>query len=226
MKPDTAVQTLPPPPISTPARAWLATEYAVLFYALPLLYYLDIMKLPLIPYLCAMALVTTLYLLRRSAFDRKRFWNFDATRKGVGTVFAVFVVNAIGISLLVYFLLPERFLDMPGNRVTLWAIIMVFYPLVSVYPQEIIYRVFLFERYEPLFGASRIMILASAVAFGFGHIIMGNWIAVPMSLIGGILFAITYARSKSALLCSIEHALYGDLIFTIGLGSYFYAGDR
>lgn len=204
--------------------AWLIGEHALLFYLLPTLYYLDIVKLPLIPYLCAMALITTIYLLRAPTFDRAQFWNYTAAIKGLPTIFIAFVCNAIAITALVYFLIPERFLEIPRRSLGLWAFIMLLYPLFSVYPQEIIYRVFMFERYRPLFGSNAIMIAASAAAFGFGHIIFGNWIAVPMTLIGGILFAITYARSKSTLLVAIEHALYGDLVFTIGLGSYFYAG--
>ncbi len=41
---------------------------------------------------------------------------------------------------------------------------------------------------------------------------------------GGWLFADTYRQSRSLWLVCLEHALYGDLIFTIGLGTFFYHG--
>ncbi|MHB1155946.1 MAG: hypothetical protein ACYC26_03800 [Phycisphaerales bacterium] len=36
------------------------------------------------------------------------------------------------------------------------------------------------------------------------------------------MFTRTYQRTGSLLLAGIEHALYGDLLFTIGLGHYLY----
>lgn len=42
--------------------------------------------------------------------------------------------------------------------------------------------------------------------------------------IGGILFARTYERSNSLLAACIEHGLWGDLLFTLGLGWCFYTG--
>jgi uncharacterized protein len=68
--------------------------------------------------------------------------------------------------------------------------------------------------------------VASALAFGFVHIIFGSWISVVLSTIGGLLFALTYMKSGSLLLTCIEHALFGDFIFTIGLGQFFYHGAR
>ena len=101
---------------------------------------------------------------------------------------------------------------------------MVFYPLVSVYPQEVVFRAFIHERYAPVLGTGRAAAAASALAFGFVHVIFGNLLAVGLSLIGGWLFARRYQRSRSLLATSVEHALYGQLVFTIGLGAYFYHG--
>jgi hypothetical protein len=46
---------------------------------------------------------------------------------------------------------------------------------------------------------------------------------------GGLFFARTYLRARSALASTLEHALpehtlYGCWIFTVGLGRHFYAG--
>jgi hypothetical protein len=41
-----------------------------------------------------------------------------------------------------------------------------------------------------------------------------------------VALASTYERSRSTLLVSIEHALSGDVIFTVGVGSLFYSSAR
>ena len=45
-----------------------------------------------------------------------------------------------------------------------------------------------------------------------------NILVLFTTLIGGIFFTLTYNRSKSLLLTSIEHAIYGNWLFTIGMG--------
>ena len=60
---------------------------------------------------------------------------------------------------------------------------MVAYPVVSVYPQGILYRAFFFQRYATLFPGKWPMIVASAAAFALLHIIFRNSLAV--ALIGG-----------------------------------------
>jgi membrane protease YdiL (CAAX protease family) len=70
------------------------------------------------------------------------------------------------------------------------------------------------------------MILASAVAFSFAHIVFRNPIAVGFTLIGGLLFAWRYYVSGSLFTSSFEHALYGCWMFTVGLGEFFYRGMR
>lgn len=82
-------------------------------------------------------------------------------------------------------------------------------------------RAFFFERCEALFG--RATILMSAVAFAFLHLLYENVVAVVLTLAGGLLFSITYARSRSLRLVWLEHSLYGILVLTIGLGEFFHS---
>ena len=67
---------------------------------------------------------------------------------------------------------------------------MVLYPLLSVYPQAIIYRAFLFNRYALLFDGW-LVIAVSAASFSFMHIIFENPLAVILTMLGGIMFAKT-----------------------------------
>jgi uncharacterized protein len=103
---------------------------------------------------------------------------------------------------------------------------MIVYPLISVIPQEVLFRGYFFHRYGPLFGARLGMIAASALAFGWVHIIFGNWISVALTTVGGVLFGATYRKSGSLLLACLEHALFGNFIFTIGIGRFFVPGAR
>lgn len=52
--------------------------------------------------------------------------------------------------------------------------VILLYPLLSAAPQGLVYRVFFFHRYQILFRKPQTMILASAVAFAFSHIVFRN----------------------------------------------------
>ena len=133
-----------------------------------------------------------------------------------------FVLCGAALTLATWLLAPGLFLSLPLHRPRFWALIMLLYPLLSVWPQEIIFRRFLFARYEPIFG--RATVAVSALAFGYAHIIFLNAWAVLLTLAGGWLFARSYAATRSLTFSGVEHALYGCLVFTIGLGQYFYTG--
>lgn len=140
-------------------------------------------------------------------------------------VLALFVPVAAVIAALVWWYLPGQFLGLPRYLPGLWLTIMIFYPIASAASQELIYRVLFFHRYEVLFSGRRwLMLVANAVLFGAAHILFGNWIAIVLTGLGGLLFAWRYDRTRSFWPVWLEHSLYGDLVFTIGLGRYLYSG--
>jgi len=102
---------------------------------------------------------------------------------------------------------------------------MLLYPIWSAYPQELIYRTFFFERYKDIFFKKWLMILANSILFGFLHIIFGNWVSVLGATIIGFIFSLTYSKHQSLLAVATEHAIIGDIVFTIGLGQFFYVAD-
>lgn len=116
---------------------------------------------------------------------------------------------------------PERLLDWPRERPAMWLSVLLAYPLLSVLPQEMIYRQFLFRRLRSFRRDDRWSVAASALAFGALHGIYQNALAIALTLVGGWFFADTYRRTRSLRLVWAEHALYGVLIFTIGLGDFF-----
>jgi membrane protease YdiL (CAAX protease family) len=125
---------------------------------------------------------------------------------------------------LVWLLQPDSLFDFPRQKTAVWLVVMVAYPLISVVPQEIIYRAFFCRRYAPLFDNGAGMALASALVFGFAHIVFGNVIAVVLTLAGGWLFARTFQHTRSVPCVAVQHALFGATIFTVGLGNYFFHG--
>lgn len=196
----------------------------MLFFAVPLLLAYRAIRAPIIPFLIAVALLCFAVLMCDRSLPRRRLWDASHFFPRLARVLALFVVAGALMTGAVAWLLPACFLSLVRQQPVLWQLIMMLYPLLSVYPQEVIYRGFLFHRYRALFPKPWMMVCASAVTFGFVHIIFWNWLAVGLSLLGGFIFARTYQRTGSLLMTSIEHSLYGCLIFTVGLGKYFIPG--
>ena len=100
----------------------------------------------------------------------------------------------------------------------LWVVILFAYAMFSVYPQEIIYRTLYFQRYGSLFKNRSLFIFVNAIVFSLAHLFYRNSLVLVMTFLGGILFALTYDKTKSTLLVSIEHTIYGCWLFTVGMG--------
>jgi membrane protease YdiL (CAAX protease family) len=214
-------------PASAPASpVVLIAEMIALFVALPLAFRFKPFPFPPIPALWLVAGYCLYRLLHDPAFDRRMLWNSAALPGSAAQILLIFAVVALIVGAGVYVLAPARLFNFVRRAPGFWALVMCLYPVLSVYPQGIIYRVFFFERYRRLVGNSVLLVVLSAVAFSFAHIIFRNPIAVSFTLVGGLLFAWRYTETGSLLTSSFEHALYGCWMFTIGLGEYFYKGAR
>jgi uncharacterized protein len=206
------------------SRAWLAVEWGLLFAVLPTMVALKWLPLHILMLLVLAGAGCLVFLLLDRSFDRRQLWNLEGAARGIRQIVITFGVLAAMMALAVWLMTPERFLDLVTRKPVVWAVIMIGYPIVSVYPQEIIFRTFMFHRYERLFTDRRVMIAMSALAFGYAHVFFENNIAVLMTLVGGALFAWTYDKTRSTFAVWIEHGLYGCFIFTIGLGRFFFSG--
>ena len=205
---------------------FLTLEFAAVFVIVPLLIYCRrIPNLP-IPYLLFIALLAFLVLRTDPSFSLSQLTAWGNIRPFLAAILIRDAVCLAGLGIAVYFLAPQLLFSLVRRSPGLWALIFVLYPLLSVYPQEFLYRAFFFHRYQPVFGRGWGMLAASALAFGFVHIIFRNWLAVGLCVIGGFLFSLTYQTSGSFLLACLDHAIFGNFLFTIGLGQYFYHGSR
>lgn len=204
------------------ASSWL--ELGAIYFAAPLLILATRKRLVMLAVLWFGAIGAYRFVSRRRTRSFADEWNWAGLRAGAPGVVLRFAILAALVALALWHFAPHAFLSFPRQRPGFWLLVMVLYPVLSVLPQELIYRSFLFHRYEPLFGGAWRYVLASALIFGFAHIMFLNWIAPAMTVIGGALFATSYRRHGSLALSCLEHALYGDMIFTVGLGSYFFSG--
>lgn len=205
-------------------RVYLGAEYTALFFGGTTVYNMVMRGKPPIPALLALASGAAVYLRRSSTFDRAALWRTGAFGAQARSMAALAGSSALALSAVVAVLRREDLFDLPRRNPWLWLAVMVLYPALSVYPQELIFRSFLFHRYALVFGDGLGMVAASAAAFGYVHIIFGSWFSVVASGVGGWIFATRYLRTHSLFTVSVEHSLYGMLIFTVGLGRYFYHG--
>ncbi|HWY08711.1 MAG TPA: CPBP family intramembrane glutamic endopeptidase [Candidatus Acidoferrales bacterium] len=205
---------------------FLTLELTAVFVVVPvLIYYRGIPNLP-IPYILLTAFGAFLLLRRDATFSLSQLTSWGNFRPFLTAILIRDAVCIVGLGIAVYLLAPQLLFSLIRRSPWLWALVFLLYPLLSVYPQELLYRAFFFHRYEPLFGRGRGMLLASALAFAFVHIIFRNWLAVGLCVIGGFLFSLTYQTSGSLLLACLDHVIFGNFLFTIGLGQFFYHGSR
>jgi membrane protease YdiL (CAAX protease family) len=205
-------------------RLYLAMEFASIFIGLPSLSICLRHAIHPIPALWCLAALCAWVLKRDGYFTRHRLWGGSPTGKQILFTIGRFLLMAAAIGLLTVLFEHDRVLVFPKTRPVMWLIVMFLYPLLSAVPQGIVYRAFIFHRYGKLFGKGWAIIAASGLAFCYAHIFFMNTVAIVLTLVGGFMFALTYQRSRSLLFSCVEHALYGDYIFTIGLGYYIYSG--
>jgi membrane protease YdiL (CAAX protease family) len=200
-----------------------AVEFLLLFFIGPTLFAYTRHRIPAIPVLWVVMAYCLFILLHDPRFNRHSLWNSAPLERYAPAILSLFVLAAIiGIVLVVRFGAPRQFLSFPRANPRLWTLVMILYPVLSVYPQGVVYRAFVFDRYRDLFGPPWAIVLASAFAFTYVHIVFHNKLALILTLFGGILFGIRFLQTGSLLVTSIEHALYGCFMFTVGVGRSFH----
>ena len=170
-------------------------------------------------------LITLVLYTKEISLQKSLRLNFKKNKKYISFILARWLF----LSLLLYFFTkiyyPDKLFFIQENNPTLLYKIFLLYPFLSAYPQEFIFCSFFFNRYRSLFKNDNILIFMSAVVFCFAHIFSINLVAPTLSFIGGLIFAYTFKKTGSLLVVSIEHALYGNTLFFLGLGWFFWGGS-
>ena len=195
----------------------------LVFLGIPVLVYLTIIDLStwLMPLLGVTGLACLGILLADNQFKRFRLWNLNGIGAHFCAALKLFLPWACLVSIAIYMLYPEIFLALPMQEPAFWLLTLLIYPLVSVIPQEIIFRTYFFHRYKHILPSKQARWAFSTFFFGIAHVVYGNWIAVVLSWVGGGIFGYRYMQSRSTVVVVLEHSLWGSFLFTIGLGAFF-----
>ena len=95
------------------------------------------------------------------------------------------------------------------------SVLLLFYLLFSVIPQEIIFRFLFFYKYKDYFNKFEILLLNSLV-FSFCHLIYFDIYILLFSFFGNLLFMFNYMKNKSLLVVIVEHFLLGQTLIILG----------
>ncbi|MEN3322179.1 CPBP family intramembrane glutamic endopeptidase [Mariniflexile soesokkakense] len=130
-----------------------------------------------------------------------------------------FSIIAILTSLFVWFTNKEMLFEVVINKPVMWMALLIVYSFFSVYPQELLYRTFFFKRYKHFFKSESLCFFVNAILFSLAHLFFKNSLVLVITFLGGLIFAFTFNKTKSTLLVSMEHAIYGSWLFTVGMGA-------
>lgn len=203
--------------MSTHTRVYKFFEFIILFIALPVSYYFDYS-----PYLKAgLLLLGFLYVIwmlvrvEKQKFKINKLLNWKQFWRRTLVLLAVICVLTI---CYMFYTDAKNLFVVPRTKPLLWIVILFTYSFLSVYPQELIFRTFFFLRYESYIKNKHLFVLVNAVVFCLAHLLFKNTLVLILTFLGGILFALTFQKTRSTLLVSIEHAIYGSWLFTVGMG--------
>lgn len=196
----------------------LLTEFVLVYLLIPLLIFFKVIVLSKMVILFLFAIIALLLLCLDQNFDKKTFLQLRCRKNHLLMIIWRFGLSSAGILSLILIFSPGSFSQVPFNKPLTWVAFSIWYLLMSVIPQELLFRAYLFHRYRFLFKGKLPLIVISTLTFAFSHIVYGNYFALGLTLIGGYFFSVTYQKSRSLLITVAEHLMYGMLIFLSGVG--------
>jgi membrane protease YdiL (CAAX protease family) len=199
----------------------LAVEFAALFLGAPLAVALLLPPEWLWPVFGGVTLVAVLLLALTPGFrwrELAQTWRVDW-----GELALVAGATAVVAGVLVAVLVPGQALLLPRLAPGLWLGIVLLYPLLSALPQELVFRVLFFRRYRALFPGRTLATAVNALVFVLAHLMFWNGVALALTAAGSVIFARAYL-GRGFLQAVLLHAVAGGIIFTSGLGVFFYHG--
>lgn len=200
-----------------PTRSILAIELFLLFFVLPCILATSLdKKIKIISVLSGILYVIVI------GISKRHFTRIVIKLPSKSYILRVLVLS-LTLFALGYFIMkytrPNALFNMPKNQTGLWIMILFIYAFISVFAQELLYRRFFFNRYGRFFKNEKLLFFVNVICFSLCHIFLHTaWVLVATA-IGGTLFSYTYIKEKSLFWTCVEHALYGNLIFTLGIGA-------
>ncbi|MGY5351822.1 CPBP family intramembrane glutamic endopeptidase [Wenyingzhuangia sp. IMCC45533] len=199
----------------------LIVEFLLLFVIYPV--FLSLYSIPLSIRLVFIPLIL-LYLAYISYINRTDLFENTKQQKPKGfwkNTLIWLILIIISSVLFIRYTEPNLLLKPITTQPWVWLKFVFIYTFLSVIPQEFIYRTFYFYRYHSLFKNQTIFLFSNALIFSLAHVLFKSWLIFGITFVGGLLFAYTYKKTKSILWVSVEHAIYGSWLFTVGMGKMF-----
>jgi len=197
--------------------SFVLSEFFVLFIVLPASFTLEY-SIVIKMVLAVIGFAYIIFMLKRilrisfrvsREIKWKSFWRPTLVR---------FITIALLTTVYVLYRDAEALFFVPRTNLGLFIVILFVYSVLSVWPQEVIYRTFFMERYKGLFKSKALLIFINAIVFSLAHLFFRNTLVLVLTFLGGVLFGLTYLKTRSTTLVTIEHALYGNWLFTVGMG--------
>lgn len=199
-------------------NTYILFEFITIFFITPLIFYFEL--LPSYFILPTLWIITLYALFIYKGSIKLNFYS-NLDKRYISYILKRFTAVFISLFVFTYIFYNDKLFTFLLNDYKMYLIVFFLYPILSVIPQEIIFRRFFTYRYKYYMNMKNFILLNSFI-FGYIHIIYTNYVALLFSAIAGYLFMQTYLKTRSLSLVVLEHSLYGNLIFTIGLGEFFY----
>ena len=135
--------------------------------------------------------------------------------KKINFLYFIFFDIFLIISMIILFGDDFFLKDLDLTKYYFTSVLLLFYLLFSVIPQEIIFRFLFFYKYKDYFNKFEILLLNSLV-FSFCHLIYFDIYILLFSFFGNLLFTFNYMKNKSLLVVIVEHFLLGQTLIILG----------
>jgi hypothetical protein len=201
------------------SKPYLVLEFVIFYVFLPFITVNFLNGWYKIIPLILIASLFLILLLNDDSFDKRVFTRFRKAYLGKSIVRMIIIT--ILLIWFTWWIFPTLFFQYPVENFNSYLLTFFLYPIASVFPQEIIYRVYYFHRFETLIPEKYLLMLSNALIFGLTHFIYANWVAPIATFLAGWIFIYNYYQTKSLLNVSLEHYFYGLIMFTIGFGYFF-----
>lgn len=203
-------------------RQWLWAEFVVLFGLAPVGIALFLPASTMFPALFALTALGLWLLARTPGFSWRELLRGPVDAWPVAAMAAITAAVGTAVMLATH---PGQLFALVHANPALLGLILLFYPVLSALPQELLFRPLFFRRYGAILPPGRGAILLNAAVFSFAHLMYWSWIVAVMTFAGGLAFAWAYRVRGSFPLAVVLHAVAGGVVFTLGLGMFFYSGN-
>lgn len=212
------------PSLSRPSSRQLCAEFTLLYLITPISIAVTLPATVMFPALFLMTAVG-LFLLHYSQ-DFRWTWLLRGLNRVRGREVLGFAAFVLASSVAwIYLIRPEAAFQLLLSNPELMLLIALLYPILSAFPQELIFRPLFFGRYREILPRGHLAMVLNAGIFALAHLMYWSTTVIVMTFVGGLVFAWAYEVRRSFLMAVILHSIAGVILFAVGLGIFFYSGN-